>query len=65
MVSKTQQLDMMSKQYKQLEKHLDEMLSRIVKETESIKDLEEQLTEGRCQEFDVFSQDGGEGCVGE
>lgn len=48
MVSKTQQLDMMSKQYKQLEKHLDEMLSRIVKETESIKDLEEQLTEGRC-----------------
>lgn len=57
MVSKTQQLDMMSKQYKQLEKHLDEMLSRIVKETESIKDLEEQLTEGQIAANEALKRD--------
>lgn len=43
---KEQQLDIMNKQYKQLESRLDEILSRIAKETEEIKDLEEQLTEG-------------------
>ncbi|XP_032107369.1 centriolin isoform X10 [Sapajus apella] len=42
---KEQQLDIMNKQYKQLESRLDEILSRIAKETEEIKDLEEQLTE--------------------
>ncbi|XP_078282015.1 centriolin isoform X2 [Rhinoraja longicauda] len=57
MVSKTQQLDMMSKQYKQLEKRLDEMLSRIVKETESIKDLEEQLTEGQIAANEALKRD--------
>nr|XP_010334190.2 centriolin isoform X1 [Saimiri boliviensis boliviensis] len=45
--SKEQQLDIMNKQYKQLESRLDEILSRIAKETEEIKDLEEQLTEGQ------------------
>nr|XP_035111969.2 centriolin isoform X2 [Callithrix jacchus] len=44
---KEQQLDIMNKQYKQLESRLDEILSRIAKETEEIKDLEEQLTEGQ------------------
>ncbi|XP_070374951.1 centriolin isoform X4 [Equus asinus] len=44
---KEQQLDIMNKQYKQLESRLDEVLSRIAKETEEIKDLEQQLTEGQ------------------
>lgn len=44
---KEQQLDIMNKQYKQLESRLDEILSRIAKETEEIKDLEQQLTEGK------------------
>jgi centriolin len=44
---KEQQFDIMTKQYKQLESHLDEILSRIAKETEEIKDLEQQLTEGK------------------
>ncbi|XP_051893173.1 centriolin-like isoform X4 [Pristis pectinata] len=57
MVNKTQQLDMMSKQYKQLEKRLDEMLSRIAKETESIKDLEEQLTEGQIAANEALKRD--------
>lgn len=44
--SKEQQIEVMNKQYKQLEIRLDEMLSRIAKETEEIKDLEQQLTDG-------------------
>lgn len=44
--SKEQQIEVMNKQYKQLESRLDEMLSRIAKETEEIKDLEQQLTDG-------------------
>lgn len=43
---KEQQLDIMNKQYIQLESRLDEILSRIAQETEEIKDLEQQLTEG-------------------
>lgn len=43
---KEQHLDIMNKQYIQLESRLDEILSRIAKETEEIKDLEQQLTEG-------------------
>ncbi|KAK2515027.1 Cntrl [Columba guinea] len=43
--SKEQQFDVMNKHYKQLESRLDEMLSRIAKETEEIKDLEQQLTD--------------------
>ncbi|XP_069743617.1 centriolin-like [Narcine bancroftii] len=57
MVSKAQQLDMMSKQFQCLEKHLDEMLSRISQETESIKDLEEQLTEGQIAANEALKQD--------
>lgn len=44
--SKEQQFDVMNKHYQQLESRLDEILSRIAKETEEIKDLEQQLTEG-------------------
>lgn len=43
---KEQQLDIMNKQYTHLESRLDEILSRIAKETEEIKDLEQQLTDG-------------------
>ncbi|OXB67097.1 hypothetical protein ASZ78_005670 [Callipepla squamata] len=43
--SKEQQMEVMNKQYKQLESRLDEMLSRIAKETEEIRDLEQQLTD--------------------
>ncbi|XP_041049599.1 centriolin [Carcharodon carcharias] len=57
MISKAQQLDMMSKQYKQLEKRLEGMLSRIAKETEDIKDLEEQLTEGQIAVNEALKRD--------
>ncbi|XP_067868451.1 centriolin [Heterodontus francisci] len=57
MIRKAQQLDMMSKQYKQLEKRLEELLSRIVKETEDIKDLEEQLTEGQIATNEALKRD--------
>ena len=43
---KEQQLDIMTKQYTQLGNRLDEILCRIAKETEDIKDLEQQLTDG-------------------
>lgn len=39
----------MNKQYTQLESRLDEILSRIAKETEEIKDLEQQLTDGEIE----------------
>lgn len=45
--SKEQHLDIMNKRCQQLETRLDEMLSRIAKETEEIKDLEQQLTDGK------------------
>lgn len=45
--SKEQHLDIMNKHCQQLETRLDEMLSRIAKETEEIKDLEQQLTDGK------------------
>nr|XP_014346159.1 PREDICTED: centriolin [Latimeria chalumnae] len=56
-VSKEQQLDIMNKQYKQLESRLDEMLSRIAKETEDIKDLEQQLTEGQIAANEALKKD--------
>uniref|UniRef100_A0A2I2ZBJ8 Centriolin n=1 Tax=Gorilla gorilla gorilla TaxID=9595 RepID=A0A2I2ZBJ8_GORGO len=54
---KEQQLDIMSKQYQQLESRLDEILSRIAKETEEIKDLEEQLTEGQIAANEALKKD--------
>uniref|UniRef100_A0A8C9Q3C1 Centriolin n=1 Tax=Spermophilus dauricus TaxID=99837 RepID=A0A8C9Q3C1_SPEDA len=54
---KEQQLDIMNKHYKQLESHLDEILSRIAKETEEIKDLEEQLTEGQIAANEALKKD--------
>ncbi|XP_029466666.1 centriolin isoform X2 [Rhinatrema bivittatum] len=55
--SKEQQLDMMNRHYKQLENRLDEMLSRIAKETEEIKDLEQQLTEGQIAANEALKKD--------
>ncbi|XP_032020893.1 centriolin isoform X2 [Hylobates moloch] len=54
---KEQQLDVMNKQYKQLESRLDEILSRIAEETEEIKDLEEQLTEGQIAANEALKKD--------
>ncbi|KAM6169652.1 centriolin isoform 2-T2 [Rhynchocyon petersi] len=54
---KEQQLDNMNKQYKQLESRLDEILSRIAQETEEIKDLEQQLTEGQIAANDALKKD--------
>ncbi|EQB78923.1 centriolin isoform 4 [Camelus ferus] len=54
---KEQQLDIMNKQYKQLESRLDEILSRIAKETEEIKDLEQQLTEGQIAANEALKKD--------
>ncbi|XP_072288034.1 centriolin isoform X2 [Pyxicephalus adspersus] len=55
--SKEQQLEMMDRQYKQLEERLDEMLSRIARETEEIKDLEQQLTEGQIAANEALKRD--------
>ncbi|XP_004483618.2 centriolin isoform X1 [Dasypus novemcinctus] len=54
---KEQQLDIMNKQYKQLESRLDEILSRIARETEEIKDLEQQLTEGQIAANEALKKD--------
>ncbi|XP_006150563.1 centriolin isoform X2 [Tupaia chinensis] len=54
---KEQQLDIMNKQYKQLESRLDEILTRIAKETEEIKDLEQQLTEGQIAANEALKKD--------
>ncbi|XP_062497153.1 centriolin isoform X1 [Pezoporus occidentalis] len=55
--SKEQQFDVMNKHYQQLENRLDEMLSRIAKETEEIKDLEQQLTEGQIATNEALKRD--------
>ncbi|NWR57617.1 CNTRL protein, partial [Bucorvus abyssinicus] len=55
--SKEQQFDVMSKHYKQLESRLDEMLSRIAKETEEIRDLEQQLTDGQIATNEALKRD--------
>ncbi|KFV56089.1 Centriolin, partial [Tyto alba] len=55
--SKEQQFDVMKKHYKHLESRLDEMLSRIAKETEEIKDLEQQLTDGQIATNEALKRD--------
>ncbi|KAG9354507.1 hypothetical protein JZ751_001217 [Albula glossodonta] len=55
--SKTQQLDIMSKKYRELESRLDDMLTRIATETEEIKDLEQQLTDGQIAANEALKQD--------
>ncbi|NXK11915.1 CNTRL protein, partial [Herpetotheres cachinnans] len=56
-LSKEQEFDVMNKHYKQLESRLDEMLSRIAKETEEIKDLEQQLTDGQIATNEALKRD--------
>lgn len=51
--SKNQLLSIMSRKQQELEGRLDEMLSRIAKETQEIKDLEQQLTEGKRHCSDI------------
>uniref|UniRef100_A0A670YBU1 Centriolin n=1 Tax=Pseudonaja textilis TaxID=8673 RepID=A0A670YBU1_PSETE len=55
--SKEQQLDMMSRHYKQLESRLDDVLSRIANETEEIRDLEQQLTDGQIAANEALKKD--------
>ncbi|NXP66099.1 CNTRL protein, partial [Chloropsis cyanopogon] len=55
--SKEQHLDVMNKHCQQLETRLDEMLSRIAKETEEIKDLEQQLTDGQIATNEALKRD--------
>lgn len=46
-VSRQEQLlDIMSQRHQELETRLDYMITRIAKETQDIKDLEQQLTDG-------------------
>lgn len=53
LASKSQLLSIMSKKQHELEGRLDDMLSRIAKETQEIKDLEQQLTEGERHCSDI------------
>nr|XP_030142750.3 centriolin isoform X2 [Taeniopygia guttata] len=55
--SKEQHLDIMNKHCQQLETRLDEMLSRIAKEAEEIKDLEQQLTDGQIAANEALKRD--------
>ncbi|NWV22614.1 CNTRL protein, partial [Origma solitaria] len=55
--SKEQHLDIMNKHCQQLESRMDEMLSRIAKETEEIKDLEQQLTDGQIATNEALKRD--------
>uniref|UniRef100_A0A8C5RKT6 Centriolin n=1 Tax=Laticauda laticaudata TaxID=8630 RepID=A0A8C5RKT6_LATLA len=55
--SKEQQLDMMRRHYKQLESRLDDVLSRIANETEEIRDLEQQLTDGQIAANEALKKD--------
>lgn len=43
---KTQLLAIMSRKHQELEGRLDDMITRIHKETQEIKELEQQLTDG-------------------
>lgn len=56
LASKNQLLAIMSRKQHELEGRLDDMLSRIAEETQEIKDLEQQLTDGeRCSDIVMMS----------
>ncbi|MCJ8746782.1 hypothetical protein PDJAM_G00145640 [Pangasius djambal] len=57
LASKSQLLSIMSKKQHELEGRLDDMLSRIAKETQEIKDLEQQLTEGQIAANEALKRD--------
>ncbi|XP_053530297.1 centriolin isoform X2 [Ictalurus punctatus] len=57
LASKSQLLLIMSKKQHELEGRLDDMLSRIAKETQEIKDLEQELTEGQIAANEALKKD--------
>ncbi|KAF4074479.1 hypothetical protein AMELA_G00239790 [Ameiurus melas] len=57
LTSKSQVLSIMSKKQHELEGRLDDMLNRIVKETQEIKDLEQELTEGQIAANEALKKD--------
>lgn len=54
LAGKNQLLSIMSTKQHELEGRLDEILSRIAEETQEIKDLEQELTEGKGHGFDIM-----------
>ncbi|XP_016341825.1 centriolin-like [Sinocyclocheilus anshuiensis] len=54
---KTQLLAIMSRKHQELESRLDDMITRIHKETQEIKELEQQLTDGQIAANDALKRD--------
>ncbi|XP_042612747.1 centriolin isoform X3 [Cyprinus carpio] len=54
---KTQLLAIMSRKHQELESRLDEMITRIHKETQEIKELEQQLTDGQIAANEALKRD--------
>lgn len=54
---KTQLLAIMSRKHKELESRLDDMITRIYKETQEIKELEQQLTDGQIAANEALKRD--------
>ncbi|XP_077087989.1 centriolin isoform X2 [Siphateles boraxobius] len=54
---KTQLLAIMSRKHQELEGRLDDMITRIHKETQEIKELEQQLTDGQIAANEVLKRD--------
>ncbi|XP_060739295.1 centriolin isoform X2 [Tachysurus vachellii] len=57
LTSKSQLLSIMSRKQNELDGRLDDMLSRIAKETQEIKDLEQQLTDGQIAANEALKKD--------
>ncbi|KAI5088185.1 centriolin isoform X2, partial [Silurus meridionalis] len=57
LASKNQLWSIMSKKQHELEGRLDDMLSRIAQETQEIKDLEQELTEGQIAANEALKKD--------
>ncbi|KAJ7993831.1 hypothetical protein DPEC_G00258790 [Dallia pectoralis] len=55
--SKSQLLDMMNRNHRELEARLDDLLLRIAKETAEIKELEVQLTDGQIAANEALKRD--------
>ncbi|XP_051516853.1 centriolin isoform X2 [Myxocyprinus asiaticus] len=54
---KTQLLAIMSRKHQELESRLDDMITRIYKETQEIKELEQQLTDGQIAANEALKHD--------
>ncbi|XP_056313140.1 centriolin [Danio aesculapii] len=54
---KSQLLAIMSRKHQELERRLDDMITRIYKETQEIKDLEQQLTDGQIAANEALKRD--------